>query len=913
MKLPKVKRTYIKLSGLFFILLTASVIGLAAFLPRLIDINNYRDNIMDSLQKSLNRKVTFGTGAFSMSFGPSFVFETVTVKEPDGVNNFIRAERIIVQPALLPLLEKRVVLRKLILDGADVNLARDSNGKLNIDDLLKPRPDSTPVSLKRFQIKKGVIHWRDMAISKDGFEDRIDKLNLSLENFSRGRKGSFRISCELPKTSGAAAKISLSGTARIPAGAISLTETEINANADIKQAEIGRFWLYYGHFIPFGNPGGRLDIAGGFKGKLREFSSKGKIRLNGVAVTWPAVFHHVVNPRSAQLDYEFKLAGNSIDMPALQFSAEGFKIKGSCLLRDITSNDPHITARGTTEPFRLEGLRQWIPYGIIADDVAEYIEKHITGGTYRLETGTLIGRISQITHMEKGNNYNVLHIKGTVDKGIVSYAPKAPVFSNIKGGLEMLGKDFILSGMTGSFGGSPFKLDGKITDYPTDAICTYPFRMEITPHPPEIAWLARLAGASKLEFAGNSTLALTGGGPILKYHLDGEWNLKQAAYSFAGAVNKQPGVSNQLSFSSLLGPDETRLTSLTYQLPPLTLSATALLKYGDHPHLGFELQTNQFMMSDSLPILSMWRPYHLRGQTRAHISGNGNPEDFAGMDYNGTVSLAAFSFQPGENLKPVSNINGNITFKGNSLETSKISVYYGSSLINAKGRIKNFKNREAEISLYSPQFFLRDANFITPKPDAGIQRMQASLVIQDNRYTIRGFSGLLNSSDFRVSGGYTTGGTPEADLTVTSSHLNIDDILLFESLGEQGAKGQSGPKLNLKLKLNVEAGNHGKLQFTKLNANLIQENGVLYCQGLETSLYGGRLSVKGRAAASGAQGNRYDMNFNLERINAEQFFQALDISREVKGTLNLHGDLTARGANWTDIKKTALGNLRLRL
>lgn len=916
MKLPRAKRTYIKLSGLFFLFLTAALIGLAIFLPRLIDINAYRDDIMATLQKALNRKVTFVNGEFSMQPGPSFVFDTVAVKEPDGSNDFITADRITIHLALLPLLEKKIVLSELSLEGAEVRLVRGSDGKLNINDLLKPRPESAEVSFKKIQIKKGTLQWRDMAIQKEGFTAALTNLNLTLDDLSRGHKGNFKIACELPTATGAATLVSLTGTAKLPTGTTALLETELNASTDIKHADVGRFWPYYGRFIPFGNPGGRLDITSSFKGKLREFSDKGKLRLNGVAITWPTVFHHTVNPRSAQLDYEFKLGKNSIDMPALLFSADGFKVKGSCQLQEITSPDPRITAKATTETFKLEELRQWIPYGIIAKDAADYIEEHITGGLFKLETGTLDGRVSQIIHMEKGTNYNVLHIKGTVEKGIVSYGKNVPAFNNIKGGLEMLGKDFILSHVSASFGDSPFTMEGKITDYPLDTPCQYPFQMEIVPRPTAVAWLSKIVGASKLEFSGNSSLTLTGSGLISAYRLGGVWELRQAAYSFPGAIRKQIGTPNHLTFSSVIGAGETKLTSLTYTLAPLALSAAATLKYGSQPHLGFELQTNQFLMSETLPILSSWQQYHPKGRVQAHITGNGNPEDFAAMDYSGAITLVSFSLQPGENLKPVSNINGSITFKGSSLETSSISVLYGSSLINARGKIKNLKNREAEITLSSPQFFLRDAKLAQPKTDTSIRRMNASLIIQDNRYTIQNFSGLLNASSFNISGSYINDRAPEANLTVTSTNLDIDDLLLLGKLGEQGDKGpdgQTGPKLNLKLKLSVEAGKYGKLQFTKLHANISRDSNVIYLQGFEAALFGGRLSAKGRIAPGGTQGSRYDLNFNLERINADHFLQALDVTREVTGTLNLQGDVTARGSTLTEAKKTALGNVRLRL
>jgi uncharacterized protein YhdP len=148
------------------------------------------------------------------------------------------------------------------------------------------------------------------------------------------------------------------------------------------------------------------------------------------------------------------------------------------------------------------------------------------------------------------------------------------------------------------------------------------------------------------------------------------------------------------------------------------------------------------------------------------------------------------------------------------------------------------------------------------------------------------------------------------NLTVTSGFLDVNDLLMLTRVGVTGGKG---PKLELKLKLAVDAGKYGKLQFTRLNANLTENNGIFYLQGLDAGLYGGRLSAKGRIASDGSPGSRYDLNLNLERINSERLFQALDISREVTGTLNLQGDITARGSTLNEVKKSALGNLRLRL
>jgi uncharacterized protein involved in outer membrane biogenesis len=909
-------RTYIKFSGILALIVGTLIIGLAVFLPRLLDINAYRNEILATLQQSLHRTVNFNSGTFAWHFGPSFDFTGVTVKELDGNSDFLKAERITVKLALLPLLEKQVVLRDVSADGAEIHLVRNSDGRLNIDDLLKPSKDSVPVQFRKVQLKRSSVQWRDMVIQKEGFQAIVRNISLDVDHVARGRKGTIKLSCEIPAGSGQAAALLLTGSVKLPPEGRPLAEADVNGSVDAKQFDIGKFWPYYERLIPFANTAGKLDVASSFKGRLQDFGAKGKIRLSGASVVWPKIFHYTVAPRSLQLSYDLRLSASAIDIPSLELITDGFRIKGNFKMQDYSGKDPHLFATASTPgTFRYEDVRSYVPYGIIPADTSEYIEHKIKSGIFKLDTGVLDGRISQITHMELGDNYKTLLIRAPVEKAVLSYGPKAPVFSDIKGMIELKDKNFNLVGMTALFGESPIKVNGSITEYNTDKMSDYPVRMEIVPRFSEVAWLARIAGANKLEFNGASTLVLNGNGHYSSYRLNGDWELRQAAYTFPGAIRKPAGMSNRLTFTSVISAGETKLTSLAYNLSPLMLSATALLKYSGQPYLGFELQSNQFTMSESLPIMSGLQKYRPRGGVQVHIVGSGNPEDFSAMNYSGSVALSSFALQPDDKLKVINGINGNIVFKGNSLETSSISARYGDSPLNVKGQVNSLKNGEAEITLSSPQFLLRDVNLASPKSDAAIRRMNSSFSVRDGKYTIKSFSGLLNNSNFNVSGMYTGGRSPEAAFTVTSSSLDVDDLLLLAKFGEPagGVASQGAARTELRLKLVAEAGKYGRIPFSKLNVTAYQDAGVLYLQGLDAGVFGGKLTAKGRIASAGGQGRRYDLNFNLERVEADRLLNALDISREVAGTLNLQGDITARGESMGDIKKTALGNVRLRL
>ena len=907
----KIKSSFIKLSGVLLVTVVTLVTATAFFLPYLLDVNAYRSEIVTALQQSLNRPVSFGSGSFVWHFGPSFKFNSFTVKERDGGADFITARQITVQLALIPLLEKKVELKNLILDETTISLFRSSDGTFNIDDLLKPGKDGVQVNFKKIRINKGAILWSDMSGRKEPFKAALRNIYLTADRLNRGQKGHLKLTADIPATSGAPTRISLSSSLKLPSGEKSLLETDIDCDLSLKQAEIGRFWPYFGRFIPFANTGGRLDLATSFKGKPQDFSAKGKVLIGGATVNWPTVFHASLSPKTLKLEYTIALTKQLIDISTVDLGMEGFRIKGSFQIQDYMTKDPRIIAKASTpSTFRYEDVRNYVPYGIIESGTADYIENKIKSGIFKLDTGVLDGRVSQIAHMEIGQNYNTLMIRGPVEKAVLSYGPKAPEFNNLKGIVELKGKNFNLIGMTGNFGSSPFSLNGSITEYNTDKTGEYPIKMDIVPRAPEIAWLVKIAGIPKLEYSNSSSLRLNGSGHYSAYRLNGDWDLKQAAYTLPGYVSKPFSMPHTLKFSTIIGEESTQVTSVNYNLQPLVITGSGLIGYGEKPYLGFDLQTNRFVMSETLPILSMWQEYKPRGTVQAHIRGGGDPEDFSAMDYDGTVNLTRLSFQPDDHLKQISGISGSITFKGNSLETSSIAARYGSSVITMKAAIKSLKKPEGDITLSSPQFYLRDITLGDGRPDASIRRFNANCTLRKDSIALNSVSGLINSSNFNLSGVYLTGRTPQATISVTSSKLDLDDLLMF-SPPAQKAKNSQSPGLDVKLALNVEAGNFGKLAFSKFTAAVQQEKGTIYLHNLTAGMLGGKLTAKGKIAPGGEQGDLYDLTLDISRADAEKLFAALDISREVTGTLTLHGDLKARGNTLVNIKKSASGNIRL--
>jgi hypothetical protein len=903
--------------GILLCLFCATVsLALSLLLPLLLDLNTYKAQLTDALQKQLNREVRLGNARFTWILGPSFRFSDLSVRERGTQAEFISARNISFKLALIPLLNKKIELREIVLEGVRATISRDKQGVLNIADLLQPSSSGYDLQPKGIRIRNGSLFWRDQTTVGAATNLNISGINLSLDKPVRGKKCSFNLEGTLEGSS--PGRFKSSGTLRISKTGELLKSSDIDAKLDLDQIEYWRLWPYLGRFVPFKSPGGTISLNLNLKGRWQNLQAKGTVLARNPSVAWPRVFHATLSPKQVQLALDLKWSPALLDMTGIQLSLDGFSIKGSVRLSELDSKDPAISVKATSESFDYLQVKSYIPFGVIAEDAAYFIEHRIRGGIFKLSTGTLNGHFSQLTHIGINDNTNVLYINGTAEQAVIQYGEKSPTFRQIKGTLEMKGKHFHLIGMSGNFGGSPFTMEGIVKDYATENVpSTYPFSMTIAPRPTEIAWLAEHAGAEALSFQGTGTsLKLQGDGPTSAYRISGDWLLSSASYQYPLLVKKPAGMTNTLTFSAVLGKDSTRFTSFSYQLPPLKLSGNALLRYsGTIPCLAFEIQTNQFQLDNHLPILTDWQQYQLKGGVDAHIAGTGDPRSIASMQFSGNVGLAGFSLKPHPRYAPVTAITTQISFKGSSLTTSNMAIRYGSTPLVVKGRIASLKNPEAELLITSPELNPADFMHSTGEQVPHIKQFSAHLGIRDHLLTIRNVTGKLPKSSFSAAGTITTEGVPDIKLKVASSYLDLEEIIpLLAPSRPSEVEKQPGPApFHLQTHLTAESGNYRGSSFSKLSAFLKNEAGVLKLQGLQAGIFGGHLTLHGKLTRVIGQPPKWDLTLLLERARASDLLKTLGIGREVYGLTTVTGSLSATGDELSAIKKSAGGTLSLKV
>jgi uncharacterized protein involved in outer membrane biogenesis len=885
--------------------------GVTLYLDKFLDLDTYKDQIIANVENSLQRKFSYAKGELSLRAGPSVTFSGVAIKEKTGDADFVTAEHITFRIALLPLLKKQIVLRKIILDHPVIRLSRDKSGMFNISDLLETKKEAVPLQTKGVQLTKGTITFTDQSIAA-AVVTTLEETNLSVSQFTRGKHCDFNFSANVVDGKKRSV-VTLTGDAKLAAADKPFSTTTVNAKAQVKGLNASHYWQYYSRYVPFRKILGLLDLDMTWKGMLTDFKSKGNVRISGLRFDYPQVFHTVLTPKDLHFAYDLDFTPRDISVNSINLTVDGLNVRGNCAIKDIGSGDPRIVAKAATSRFQLERFGGYVPYGIIVKDTADFIEQHIKGGIYQLDEGRLNGRVSQILHMERGENYNILSISAKVEKGILSYGPKVPTFNTIKGILEMRGKDFNLKQMSGNFGISPFTLEGKITDYPLNSPSGYPFTMIISPRQPEAAWLMGRERGNKLALLGESTLRLTGNGYTSGYNLAGEWNLTPAAYSYANLVSKPAGRSNTIIFRGSVNKQGANLTELQYHLQPLTLALAANYRFTGTTPLQLDIRTNQFSIEDAAVIIPAIRKYQPSGKVQGELHGKGEGNDLAGLRWGGNINFAGFAFKPFETMKAVSNISGAIRFQGDSLETSQLVSRVGSTTIYAKGTLHGFKNPILSLAFSSPNLDLTDLGFRAPKNPIRFDKVQGAITLKEETLQINSLSGLLNHSPITVKGTAGNIHNPKIDITITSPDLDLDNILALREL-ELDNKKDSARTVDMKASLQVTSGRIKDVPFKKLKATASYEGGILYLQLVEFFAFDGEVTGKARIDTSKSGTPIYQVSCNLDKVSAEKVAHALGIKKqEITGHLSLQGEITVKGRGSEEFKSTALGSVKLQI
>jgi len=905
--MKKPTRKKIVIFAIIAFLLVSAAAGIVTVLFTLSNLNAYKEDIVTFFNRTLNREISYENEEFSFYFGPAFTFREIKIKEKNGKDTFATIERLTFKVAVFPLLVGKIVIKKMHLEKPAGILYRDRDGVLNISDLLEDQ--KTPsIEVRRIIVSHGAMTFTDHHIIPSGLTINLKDVDLSIQKPVWGRATDLKLLAAIDQK-GKKGTLSVSGSIRPSVRNESLADSSIDARIIVTGLSMDQYGPYYAKYLPIRKAAGGLDIDARIKGNASRFSSEGSVAVKKLNLQYPEVFHASLTPKDVSLDYTIQRTPSEIIMEKLDLVVDDFKMSGNFAIKDIDKKDPLITAKASTSPVSLEKMGAFIPYGIISKDVADFIKTHIKGGTYQLEEGSILGRVSQIAHMGENENCNVLHVKIGVDKGILSYGKNVPVFSGIKGELEFRGRDMLLNHMSGKFGESPMTLEGRITDYCVPGPSGYPFTLTMTPGQKEVAWLLGIDAGSNFVFTGKTFLRMTGSGTTDNYKLDGHWNLTEASYNYNDVFTKPPSQNNQVAFKSGFKSGEWQIEAFSLWLASLRINAAANYRVRDKYISYFAVESNPFKIENIISNLPQMGKYQPVGSMQFALTGSGMSKSIADLDLHGNIAFSGLSFRPVETFRAISLLKGSVSIGRNRLDTSLLTGRIGNSPMHGVATLKNFSDPSVSVNVSSALLNLEDVGLQSPSGPVKLKNFTGDIVLKGNQLLINGLSIRLNHSVFNVTGDMPDVNKPFFDIRVTSPYLDMDDIILLSGVNaRKRKKSTSKEELSLKASIYSDRGKIDSIPYSELRTTLTYRQRTMDIPALEMNAFNGGFAGKGYIVFPTGGATQYNVDFMISKMSAEQILKHAGSERvSIKGTLTMKGDLTAEGATLSDLKKTAKG------
>ncbi|MFN4349231.1 MAG: AsmA family protein [Hylemonella sp.] len=200
---------------IILIALAAIVVLLAAvvaFIVATFNPNDHKPEIIKLVKEQTGRTLSI-PGEIRLTLFPRIGADLgqISLSEARSDQVFAAAQQVKVSVALLPLLSRKVEVDRVLVDGLNIKLQRDRQGRFNFDDLLSQGdkaapPDTgkpeTPGAMPQLQvggiaITNASLDYRDAA---SGQHLSVSKLNFSTGPIADGKKSTLDFNADLQGT-----------------------------------------------------------------------------------------------------------------------------------------------------------------------------------------------------------------------------------------------------------------------------------------------------------------------------------------------------------------------------------------------------------------------------------------------------------------------------------------------------------------------------------------------------------------------------------------------------------------------------------------------------------------------------------------------------------------------------------------
>jgi len=704
----KKQRRGIKIPLIFFTLIVFLLVC-SMLLASLIKLDNYKTLLSKQIGQAIKRDISIEKIRLSILNGLAFEAKGVSIKNKKEASSPLYIEKLTLNAELLPLLKKKVVLKKIVLHEPQVTIKRNEKGLINILSLPEKRfliieNSSASYKVKNILIKNGYVKFIDEKISDPPTTTEFQNVSINLINTSKASPIAFKLSANISSNSSQKTKISARGSLnKIP---IDLDLSDFQFDADIKTDSI----QYEDHGIYLKQISFLKDLKGEIKADINlKKDTDGILKLSGNITTGSLSLKiphlHDGIPCDAykniiSCDIEFNK--NSITVNKI-----GLKVKDShkheiIKVDNTFDKDGKLVTQVNAKDLSLKAIKKYVPKKYISDDFNKVFDKTKFSGTIKITSVSYSKTISRPASW-------TLELKDVnIDTG-----ENLPPIKGLTGLINLKDNEIKLNRLNGRIRNSNFfNSQGKIFQINSDPQIEFflngnmdaadiEYIKSLSIFPRKLS--SRLKGLEKMS--GNASLTLNARGNIKdreSFEMQGSLDLKKINLSHKKIKPEMRNVNGKIDFTDEL----IKFDSLNMLLDGYELNLKdGLIEYGaDDPYIGLTIESKKTPLENLLNILPFKKDYktNIKGFVKSKIIISGNLSNRNNLNIKGDISLDHTMILSNRISNPIYLHRGNIIFNTKKAYIKIEKAKIGNSVINLKGEVKDFLEPKINIDLISP-------------------------------------------------------------------------------------------------------------------------------------------------------------------------------------------------------------------
>lgn len=192
-------------AGVVVTLLVVAIIVVAANLNRII--NSHKDALLAQAKQRTGRNISIGEVGVALWPGIGARVHDVVVSDDPAYSSepFVRAKDVRVNLRLLPLLQRRIEIKRFVLNSPEVNIIKGAGKRFNFTSLVEAAgggaatrggsgAQAVPLVLAFADIEDGTVHYVDKAA---GIDRTVKDIDFSAQNVSLDSKVSATLAAAL--------------------------------------------------------------------------------------------------------------------------------------------------------------------------------------------------------------------------------------------------------------------------------------------------------------------------------------------------------------------------------------------------------------------------------------------------------------------------------------------------------------------------------------------------------------------------------------------------------------------------------------------------------------------------------------------------------------------------------------------